>query len=273
MGDTKQSYDRAEFCAEANAMTHQYDDIADRYRKSMTLPVREMIEDAFQHYVGDVAGKSVLDLACGNGQFTRRYKQRGAARVVGVDVSSAMIAQAQQDEADDPLGIEYVLSDVQHVGKLDDFDLVVASFLLNYAATQAELLKMCQTAFANLKSDQRFVTLTQNVRQESTYYGTNYQPYGMIRHLPGGSLEDGAIVHWQIQAGDNWVEFDTYHLSQSTHESALQMAGFTNIRWHDTSQVSEPLQQAYGSAFWEYVQQHPPFVVIECRKPPIPYPL
>jgi toxoflavin synthase len=68
-------------------MTTQYDQIADQYRKSTTLPVRELMEDVLQHYVGDVTGKAVLDLACGGGQFTRRYKQRGAVRVVGVDIA------------------------------------------------------------------------------------------------------------------------------------------------------------------------------------------
>jgi ubiquinone/menaquinone biosynthesis C-methylase UbiE len=40
----------------------------------------------------------VLDLACGEGFYTRRIKQRDAARVVGVDVSQPMIELARAEE-------------------------------------------------------------------------------------------------------------------------------------------------------------------------------
>merc|ERR1719352_456236 len=39
-------------------------------------------------------GKSVLDLACGNGYYSRMIKEKGAERVHGVDLSSLMIAEA-----------------------------------------------------------------------------------------------------------------------------------------------------------------------------------
>jgi toxoflavin synthase len=42
---------------------------------------------------------SVLDLACGEGFYTRLLRQTGAGRVVGVDLSAGMIALARQEEA------------------------------------------------------------------------------------------------------------------------------------------------------------------------------
>lgn len=52
-------------------------------------------------------GKRVVDLGCGFGWFARWARKRGAAHVLGLDLSENMIAQAMVD-TDDP-AIEYVL--------------------------------------------------------------------------------------------------------------------------------------------------------------------
>ena len=66
----------------------QYDDIAEQYRRSKFSPLRTYIEAyTFLNLIGDVRGKRVLDLACGEGFYSRRLKTLGADRVVGVDVT------------------------------------------------------------------------------------------------------------------------------------------------------------------------------------------
>ena len=48
--------------------------------------------------LGSVAGLGVLDLACGEGFYTRQIARDGATRVVGVDISPEMIALAEELE-------------------------------------------------------------------------------------------------------------------------------------------------------------------------------
>jgi len=43
--------------------------------------------DAVLQAVGDVSGKTVLDLGCGSGFLSVLMAKRGAARVIGIDVS------------------------------------------------------------------------------------------------------------------------------------------------------------------------------------------
>jgi ubiquinone/menaquinone biosynthesis C-methylase UbiE len=118
------------------------------------------LQQPWRHYIecftlfeliGDFKGKAVLDLACGEGYYTRQLKQRGAARVVGVDLSAGMIGLARSQEASQPLGIEYFVGNAKHLCLAERFDLVVASYLLNYAATREELLAMCRTIADCLK--------------------------------------------------------------------------------------------------------------------------
>ena len=54
----------------------------------------------------------VLDVACGHGRASRGLARIGAAHVVGVDMSAALIAQARAREAAQPLGISYHEADV-----------------------------------------------------------------------------------------------------------------------------------------------------------------
>src|SRR5436190_21508032 len=121
-------------------MPTDYESIAEQYKNSKHADWRVHVEiPSFMRMVGDVFGKSVLDLACGEGFYSRELKRQGAARVVGVDNSPAMISLARTAERAEPLGVEYVLSDVEELVQEERFDLVVAAFLLNYASTEAHL--------------------------------------------------------------------------------------------------------------------------------------
>jgi FkbM family methyltransferase len=74
----------------------------DFYREEMNNP-------AFFNLLGNVRGKRILDLACGEGSNTRTLAKKGA-RVVGVDFSKRMIELARQEEKRDGLGIKYYVS-------------------------------------------------------------------------------------------------------------------------------------------------------------------
>jgi len=83
----------------------QYDTIAlDYQRISAAVPLRDAEWYSLRQRLGDLAGLSVLDLACGDGMGTRLLKRWGAARVVGVDISAQMIALARQREDAEPMG-------------------------------------------------------------------------------------------------------------------------------------------------------------------------
>lgn len=112
----------------------QYDAIALDYQKiSAAVPLRDAEWYSLRVRLGDLAGLSVLDLACGDGMGTRLLSQWGAARVVGVDLSPQMIALAQQREDAEPIGIEYRVADAATLGKIGEFDRVCAAYLLHYA--------------------------------------------------------------------------------------------------------------------------------------------
>lgn len=74
--------------------------------------------------LGDVKGLSVLDLACGQGYFTRMIREAGA-ETIGVDISKELIAFAVKKSG--ARGIEYKVSPAHKLGFLKDgsMDVVV----------------------------------------------------------------------------------------------------------------------------------------------------
>lgn len=81
----------------------QYDHIGSKYDEyTQTAPLKWAECYTFFRMVGGLEGKRVLDVACGVGFYTRLLKQRGAAQVLGVDISPEMIRLADQQEQAEP---------------------------------------------------------------------------------------------------------------------------------------------------------------------------
>ena len=172
----------------------EYNDIAEQYRSSKQVPWRFHIEQhSLFDVLGDVQGLDVLDLACGEGHYTRLYKALAAGRVVGVDLSSRMIELARQTEREQPLGVEYQCADARDVNFARRFDVVTAAYLLNYARSKDELLAMCRAVSRCLKPGGRFVTVNNNPAQSIAAF-ENTRKYGFIkmstvfRNVPFASL-------------------------------------------------------------------------------------
>ena len=239
-----------------------YDKFANQYKASKTLPFREHIEwYSYHKMLGDISQKSVLDLACGEGFYTRRIKKMTTAAVVGVDISEKMIKLAKQQEENRPLGIDYFRGDVMALGKMGSFDLVVASYLLNYARTKEQLLKMCQTISANLKSGGRFISINNNPDQPPESFPI-CEKYGFTKSISGPLKEGEAITYAFFRNGQQF-NIDNYYLSTKTHDWAFKQAGLKQIRWHHIEVSPEGLN-LFGQEFWQDFIDYEPIVGIEC---------
>jgi SAM-dependent methyltransferase len=110
----------------------RYDNVADFYAAGLGDDDDDPISVSLTALTGDVAGRRVLEIACGHGRITRKLARAGAA-VTGVDVSGAMIAKAESAEREEPLGIRYIRADAAAPGLLrgEVFDVAVCSFGLS----------------------------------------------------------------------------------------------------------------------------------------------
>lgn len=91
----------------------------------------------------DLHGLSVVDLGCGYGWFCRWAQEQGAARVLGLDVSEKMLAQARALTS--VAGIAYQRAD------LESFELSEASFDVAYSSLVLHYISDVAAFFAKVR--------------------------------------------------------------------------------------------------------------------------
>ncbi len=240
-------------------MPTRYDDIAEKYKRSKHVPWRDRIEQfSLFAFVGDVAGKSILELACGEGHYTRLTKRLGAKRVVGIDLSHRMIEMAKEAEAADPLGIEYRVGDARSVRAGETFDLVLAAYLLNYARTKEELFAMCRTISAHLKPGGRFCTVNNNPSQSPAAFERT-RKYGFVKSAPEPRT-NGAPVYYTFLDGAETFTIENYYLEPALHEEALREAGFADIEWSPLGLA--PGEDRSEGSYWADFFIDPPVILL-----------
>jgi toxoflavin synthase len=245
-------------------VTTNYDPIAEQYKRSKLQPWRTFIE-AFTllELVGPVDSLAVLDVACGEGFYTRALRSMGPRRIAGVDLSTGMIELALQQEATHGLGIEYFVGDARNLGWDAQFDLVVAAYLLNYARDRDELGATCEGIGRCLRPGGRFVTV--NCSQTLDFStAPSYRKYGFETSV-AGPFREGSPIAWKFYLPDGTFEIENYHLDVSAHEEALRQAGFREVRWH-APRLSPVGVAEHGDDFWDAFMQASPIAFLECRK-------
>jgi toxoflavin synthase len=237
--------------------------IAEQYQQSKAHAWRSHAETySFMKLIGDVEGKSVLDVACGEGHFTRLLRNAGAAEVVGIDISERMIELAREQEARQPLGAEYRVEDARAVAGRPDFDLIVGAWLLVYAQTRAELVQMCRGLASRLRSGGRLVTVVNNPAVYDFDPLPDYRKYGFELSLADRAVE-GAPHKITLLLEDSMLDIENYYMPIAAYESAFTQTGFLNFAVHTPEVSSAP---AGDPDFWNDFLRCPSFILLDCVK-------
>jgi len=241
-------------------------DTAELYQKAKnTLPVYQVDTFSLLRLVGDVSGKKVLDIACGEGHFTRLLRQAGAAKAVGLDISRRMIELARQHEARQPLGIEYVVSDASTVvSPPENFDIVACAYLMVYARSRAELARMCAGLASRVRPGGRFVTINVNPNVYHYEPQPDYRKYGFEMRLADQAYE-GAPIDFTVLVGDSGLHIENYYLPIEAYRSGLEAAGFIDVAVHQPV-IPPDAVVAHEPGFWDELVERPVFSLIDCVK-------
>jgi SAM-dependent methyltransferase len=156
-----------------------WDDYSEQYGEFVAewehaAPGQDTMPSLLIDLLGDIAGRDVLDAACGEGFLARLLASRGA-RVTGIDLSPRLIAMAR---AKDPEGtIDYRVADltVPMPELAERFDRIGSHLALNdiadhrsFAANMAAFVKPGGRVVLGLNSPYSFV-----VRERVTDYFEN----------------------------------------------------------------------------------------------------
>jgi toxoflavin synthase len=217
--------------------------------------------------LGDIRGKSLLDLACGDGFYTRRFRTECAANpVMGIDLSQKQIERAEAIEQRQQLGIVYQIGDVISLNLERRFDIVTAIHLLHYLENAAEIELALRGIHETLCDGGHFVTMIANPefdlkkhdpsdsKAKFGYYFSvaEHGNGGMLRFHPGGFEKERELT----------IEFRRWE--RGFLNGIAGDVGFTS-EWHDPFISAEGLKE-YGASFFENYLANPQSKLLRLTK-------
>lgn len=245
-----------------------YDDIAEWY--DQWIGAHSMNEDPFflavDTFIGDVTGKHICDLACGQGRVARHLADRGA-HVVGIDLSAGLLAIARRYEEMNPRGIGYVQADAQyldeHVAGL--FDGVVCFLALMDIPHLALTLHSVARV---LKPGGWFVFAILHPCFHTSQSGESETPEGTVRTI-GKYFVEG---YWRSPTRTGPPgKIGAYHRTLSTYVNSLTDAGLQLVHVSEVGGVSPTASSRSLSHLHKPVWHEVPTVLVaSCRKPDHP---
>lgn len=204
----------------------------------------------------DMAGLHVVDLGCGFGWFCRWAQARGAASVLGLDLSENMLARARADTANP--SIHYDRMDLEHLALPDAaFEFAYSSLVFHYIQ---DLSRLFAAIHRGLKPGGGLVfSMEHPLLTAPTYPAWTQDAEGRrIWPLDGYGREGQRSVDW---LAPGVVKF---HRTLGNICNSLLRSGFVLTGLHefspDDSQIAERPE-------WDRERDRPPFLIIAACRP------
>lgn len=211
--------------ATSSATTSSYDSIADWYEEWLGAGSSDATRDVFfaplLDLVGDVAGRRVLDLACGQGRVSRGLARLGAD-VVGVDASAELLTIAGRYQ--NPDRIEYRHDNAHTLTSCEDaeFDGVICNMAL---MDIPDLTATITSAFRVLRPGGWFGFTTLHPCFNAPLSAELVDASGRSHRMVTGYFAEG---YWKSdQRVGPAGKVGAYHRTLTTFLNTLTGAGFT----------------------------------------------
>ncbi len=112
------------------------EEFAGRFKKNEEFFHKHFINPAFVDLLGNVKGKSVLDVACGEGHFSRKLAEqaKGDIQITGIDASKKLIDIAQKKNEPFSHCIKFLVGDASRLESLpsNSFDVAFCNMALMF---------------------------------------------------------------------------------------------------------------------------------------------
>lgn len=200
----------------------------------------------------NLAGKTVLDFGCGPGTNGLELIKHGAARVIGIDISSEELEMARQV---DPINT-YLHYDGLHLLEAlagREIDAILASF--SFCAIPSDSLTLILGEMRELLAvGGELVIIDPNLeRSLGVYY------LGELHYHAKPDVKSGDHVHVTLGEGEHAVElFHDIYRTHADYQHMLQEAGFS-IQVFEEVQPPDDCQAGWA----EVAREYPPFLLIK----------
>lgn len=162
---------------------HRHNPLALLYIESeLGAPARQIALLAELESTGlSLHGRRCLDIGCSNGSLLLAAKQKGAVRMVGVDVSEARLESARQlceGSGVELLLVDVATTDLPHGG--GPFDVIFCTDVLEHVGSIPDMLNAMARHLAPGPTSQAFVTLFNYLSPACVLSEPHYDVPGMV---------------------------------------------------------------------------------------------
>lgn len=216
------------------AVQERFGAVADRYARSRGHLAGPDL-DALVTAARLVGRETVLDVGCGTGHTTRAVA-RPAARVVGLDLTEAMLSEARRLAAEDGLAnVEFRRGDAEALPFDDEsFDAVTCRLCAHHFGDPRQAVR---EAARVLRPGGRFV-LVDSIAPEEPALDTFLNCIELLRD--GSHVRDHRLSEWRA-----WLVSAGLRIEEESHHPMLLDFG----SWFERMQTPEPLARAVRALF------------------------
>lgn len=240
-----------------------FDKISNEFSSTVNQTKEFIRIPLFLKLVGDVKNKSVADFGCGDGFFTRILAQNFPKKVIGIDYSELMIKKATEKENANPLCIKYLTKDVRYLDIEEKFNIISSVYLLDYAQSKEDLLRMIKSVFNHLKDNGKFCAIVPHPNIQPM---KDFEYERRVTSLNNKNIfEDGDILKCEIKKDYQFLEFNFYFWSKKTYDELLQGVGFKKIQWIEPLVSKEGINK-FGKKYWDKFLKKPSSIGFICKK-------
>ena len=215
-------------------------------------------QPAMRRLMPDMAGKTVLDLGCGYGHNCIEFVEKGAAEVVGVDISEKMLKVAQSESVHEKIRyINMSMTDVKSLNK--GFDVIYSSLAFHYIEDFADF---AENLYSVLNSGGWLLFSQEHPIPTATVDGKGHFNFDENGERTSYTLSD---YHREGERKISWFVDGVvkYHRTFGSVITSLAKAGFVI----DT--VEEPLPEEWAleklpSLNREFIK--PNYLIVKARK-------
>jgi ubiquinone/menaquinone biosynthesis C-methylase UbiE len=239
--------------------TTNWDKVAEQYDRligdSGDFNHKTYINPIVLSILGSVRNKNILDLACGQGYFSKILNKKGA-NVVGIDISEKLIEIAREKFGS--LGVEFLVRDAAHMEGISggQFDAVICNMsfhdIKHVSETIDEIARVVRIGGKLVFSiPHPWTHMAKTIKEGDDYY-LRLEKYRTELEVPNALYEDEGIVSYHRPL--------EYYVGKLT-EYKFEITDFVEIsREHDQG------EKITDKAFLNHKKEFPSFLVMGAVK-------